>query len=600
LGDGTYTPRPIPAQVPGLEDVDDVVANGYCTYARKDDGTLWGWGDNYSGQLGDGTFESHTSPVQVHGIADVTAIGVGASYHALAAAGCSLTCTTSVPTQAWEDQTVGLSAIPSATGCSGSATYDWDFGDGTAHSSLQSPGHVYSVRGTYEWSVTVHYGPALLTKRGTIQICGPICSATASPVGGPAPLTVGFANATPLDDGCPGPVTYDWDFGDGSAHSSGAAPTHTYTTNGTFTWVLTLTAGGSVCTQSGTISVCTVTCSASASLSSGLIPLTIAFTGSGTASEGCTGSVEYDWDFGDGSAHSTEQSPAHTYSAIGSYTWMLTVSAGGQTCTESGTITACTLDYSASASTTAGAVPLAVGFMASATLSGGCPPSVSYDWDFGDGSPHSSAQNPSHTYGSPGRYGWIVRITAAGQNRVKMGVVRACVTACGDAQQAYAWGSDSSGQLGTSAVLQYLTPTQVPELEGFLRVSAGSYFSVGLKSDGTIWAWGQNSYGQLGRGNYNPSTSPVRVLNVTDAVSVACGRYHVLAVKSDGTVWAWGYGYHGQVGDGTNDGGPTPVKRQAAIRVMPWPRTVTCGHGATTITENLETGPRPIETLPCR
>ena len=28
-------------------------------------------------------------------------------------------------------------------------TYDWDFGDGTAHGSLANPAHPYSVGGTY-------------------------------------------------------------------------------------------------------------------------------------------------------------------------------------------------------------------------------------------------------------------------------------------------------------------------------------------------------------------------------------------------------------------------------------------------------------------
>src|SRR5574340_1585330 len=36
-------------------------------------------------------------------------------------------------------------------------------------------------------------------------------------------------------------LTYDWNFGDGTAHASGAAPSHTYTNTGTFTVTLTVT-----------------------------------------------------------------------------------------------------------------------------------------------------------------------------------------------------------------------------------------------------------------------------------------------------------------------------------------------------------------------
>ena len=45
-------------------------------------------------------------------------------------------------------------------------------------------------------------------------------------------------------------------------------------------------------------------------------------------------------------------------------------------------------------------------FAANATTSG-CYDSPAYDWDFGDGSPHSNLQNPTHTY-AEGTYTWTV------------------------------------------------------------------------------------------------------------------------------------------------------------------------------------------------
>ena len=50
------------------------------------------------------------------------------------------------------------------------------------------------------------------------------------------------------------------------------------------------------------------------------------FTGTGTDPEGDT--LTYDWNFGDGSAHSTQASPVHTYADDGPYTATLTVSDG--------------------------------------------------------------------------------------------------------------------------------------------------------------------------------------------------------------------------------------------------------------------------------
>ncbi len=56
------------------------------------------------------------------------------------------------------------------------------------------------------------------------------------------------------------------------------------------------------------------------------------------------------------------------------------------------------LTATASANPTSGAAPLTVQF--SVVVSGGTPPYY-YFWEFGDNSPYSSEQNPTHTYTSP-------------------------------------------------------------------------------------------------------------------------------------------------------------------------------------------------------
>jgi PKD repeat protein/glucose/arabinose dehydrogenase len=69
------------------------------------------------------------------------------------------------------------------------------------------------------------------------------------------------------------------------------------------------------------------TANASASPTSGDAPLTVEFTGSGSSDpDGST--LTYDWDFGDGSPHSSETNPVHTYSNPGAYEARLTVSDG--------------------------------------------------------------------------------------------------------------------------------------------------------------------------------------------------------------------------------------------------------------------------------
>lgn len=85
------------------------------------------------------------------------------------------------------------------------------------------------------------------------------------------------------------------------------------------------------------LGACTVTCSASAA-TVGAVGEALAFSGAAEATL-CGANPELEWDFGDGSAHSTQQSPTHAYSAPGTYHWTLTVRAGGQSCSRSGQVT---------------------------------------------------------------------------------------------------------------------------------------------------------------------------------------------------------------------------------------------------------------------
>ena len=68
----------------------------------------------------------------------------------------------------------------------------------------------------------------------------PIAQAAATPTSGQEPLTVSFSSAGSNDpDGTS--LTYEWNFGDGSAPSTNPNPTHTYTTPGTYTATLRVT-----------------------------------------------------------------------------------------------------------------------------------------------------------------------------------------------------------------------------------------------------------------------------------------------------------------------------------------------------------------------
>ncbi len=135
----------------------------------------------------------------------------------------------------------------------------------------------------------------------------------------------------------------------------------------------------------------------------------------------------------------------------------------------------------------------------------------------------------------------------------------------------WAWGNNGEGRLGDNSTTDRSTPTQVRgplnvgTLGGVVAIAAGKNHSLAVKSDGSVWAWGSNSNGQLGDNTTSQSAVPVQVKGVAGTgtlggiVAVAAGSYFSLALKSDGTVYAWGYNGEGEIGDTTITQRLTPV-----------------------------------------
>lgn len=114
------------------------------------------------------------------------------------------------------------------------------------------------------------------------------------------------------------------------------------------------------------------------------------------------------------------------------------------------------------------------------------------------------------------------------------------------------WGNDAYGQLGNDGILTNSSiPVSVPlpSLANIMAVTAGTYFSVALRADGTVWTWGDDRSGQLGNGSSTSTQpTPVQVSGLTGVIAISAGGYHVLALKSNGSVWAWGLNNYGQLG----------------------------------------------------
>jgi len=123
------------------------------------------------------------------------------------------------------------------------------------------------------------------------------------------------------------PLTYDWNFGDGSARSDVQNPIHTYSGPGTYTATLTLTdANGFWDIYTDTVTLYAVPVVDFISTQPDYCPpLTVEFTDASVpGSPDVAAITSWIWDFGDGET-STLQNPSHNYASSGTYTVTLIV-----------------------------------------------------------------------------------------------------------------------------------------------------------------------------------------------------------------------------------------------------------------------------------
>ena len=240
----------------------------------------------------------------------------------------------------------------------------------------------------------------------------PLADFTADTISGVYPLTVNF-----IDQSTGNITSWEWDFGDGSPVSSDQNPTHTYENFGSYSVSLTVTGIDGVDTEikNDYIVVQYVTPVANFTVdhTSGFAPLTVNF------SDASAGAIDtWEWDFGDGSPVSSDQNPTHTYENFGSYSVSLTVTG------IDGVDTEIKNDYivvqyvtpvaNFTADKTNGFAPLTVSFSDESTGT-----IDTREWDFGDGTPISSDQNPMHTYEDFGNYSVSLTVTSAGVSHTK-------------------------------------------------------------------------------------------------------------------------------------------------------------------------------------
>ena len=132
----------------------------------------------------------------------------------------------------------------------------------------------------------------------------------------------------------------------------------------------------------------------------------------------------------------------------------------------------------------------------------------------------------------------------------------------------WAWGRNYFGQLGLDDRgdgTDRWIPSQVGSAANWVVVSAGYEHSLGVRSDGTLWAWGWNPHHELGLGDTPQAGeySPTRVGSATNWVGASAVFYYSLGVRSDGTLWGWGMNNYAQLGLGYAGGGDVIIPTQA-------------------------------------
>jgi len=153
------------------------------------------------------------------------------------------------------------------------------------------------------------------------------------------------------------------------------------------------------------------------------------------------------------------------------------------------------------------------------------------------------------------------------------------------------WGYNAYGQLGNNTTTNNGLPVAVTTagtpLAGkpVVAISAGTYHSQALCSDGTLVSWGYNTYGNLGNNTTTNSSVPVAVTTAGTAlagksvVAVAAGGNHTLALCSDGILVAWGQNNNGQLGNNTTTNSSVPVAVTTAGTVLAGKTVIAVGAG---------------------
>jgi PKD repeat protein len=215
-------------------------------------------------------------------------------------------------------------------------------------------------------------------------------------------------------------INYEWDFGDGSSLQAGKSVSHVFNKPGVYTVTLTVeedsgkTASSTIEIEAGAVSSIPEAVietnpayDSKTNTLTGTLPFKVDFDASDSTDED-NDIVDYQWDFdGDNETDQEGKKATYTFEEAGTYKVTLTViDTESQSSSADLTVTVEEPGVKAviSADPEEGTAPLIVQFdgSASSTFEGSI---VSYEWNFGDGSPSTiTGATVSHKYNDVGNY----------------------------------------------------------------------------------------------------------------------------------------------------------------------------------------------------
>ena len=272
--------------------------------------------------------------------------------------------------------------------------WTWNFGDAaTGTSNIQNASYQYASAGVYDVQLIATSDSGCVdsvTQSVQVYHRAVIDFLTDSVCLG---NTISFTNlTTTISD----TISYDWSFGDGQ-NSTLEHPTNLYTNEGTYNVVLQST------TRGGCVDIDSVKATvfpqphADFTFMNDCLYDSIIYTDASTISGGTYTSA---WDFGDGFS-STQASDNHLYPSPNDYTVSLSIlSDKGCSSDTAQLLTVFPLPVASFIHDNA-CDEIALAFQNTSSISSGA---LTYNWDFGDGLPHSSSTSPTHLFPTEGDY----------------------------------------------------------------------------------------------------------------------------------------------------------------------------------------------------